>query len=259
MEQAAYKKALQYIEQGNYTLAIKEFDKSLEASPHHFEAYYNRSAAKYKVQDLAGALQDIDKALELVPDNADAWSHRGIVQHMSGNSQAAIKDFDKAQQLEPENAYRYSSRAFIKAAMKDVKGAVADYEQALKLDPEDAIAHNNLGLLEEQAGKIEAAKKRFQKADDLAGIQHKDQEFERPDMDELIKEWKKEQAEAEAASTPAADQTVAHTIKTEAVAIRPKHYWQIIKGVFSQKELWSEFVGFVKNGFQLKEEDKIEK
>ena len=49
----------------------------------------------------------------------------------------------------------------MKQALRDIQGAIADYEKAVELDPEDAITLNNLGLLEEQVGRMQSAKERF--------------------------------------------------------------------------------------------------
>ena len=45
--------------------------------------------------------------------------------------------------------------------------AIADYEKAIELDPEDAVAQNSLGLLQEQLGYKQEAKKRFEIAHEL--------------------------------------------------------------------------------------------
>ena len=56
------------------------------------------------------------------------------------------------------------------AALRDIQGAIADYEKAVELDPEDAITLNNLGLLEEQIGRMQSAKERFAAADAMDRI-----------------------------------------------------------------------------------------
>ena len=55
-------------------------------------------------------------------------------------------------------------------ALRDIQGAIADYEKAVELDPEDAITLNNLGLLEEQIGRMQSAKERFAAADAMDRI-----------------------------------------------------------------------------------------
>ena len=74
---------------------------------------------------------------------------------------------DEAVRLQPLKPYRYSSRAYIRGHFKLTQEAIADYEKAIELDPEDAVAQNNLGMLQEQLGYKNEAKKRFEIADDL--------------------------------------------------------------------------------------------
>jgi Flp pilus assembly protein TadD len=91
---------------------------------------------------------------------------RGISHFHNKNVEAALKDMDKAVELDSDNPYRYSSRAFIRAEV-DVNGAMEDYEKAIELDPKDEISLNNLGLLQENAGKMKAAKKNFKKSNEI--------------------------------------------------------------------------------------------
>src|SRR5207245_4370648 len=75
--------------QGQYDLALVEFDKALRQDPNYVDAYNNRGytyAAK-KAYDLA--LADLNKAVELQPRFAAAYNNRGLV-HM------ALKAYDKA-------------------------------------------------------------------------------------------------------------------------------------------------------------------
>ncbi|MEH0154872.1 tetratricopeptide repeat protein [Limibacter armeniacum] len=244
-----YQKALELCQQEKYQEAIGYFDKAIKRSPRHFEAYYNRSAAKYRLMDFEGALSDIGLALKIAPQSADAWSHKGVVTHMSGKSHESLTDFDRAQELEPNNPYRYSSRAFIKAHIKDVAGAMEDYKKALELDPEDAISLNNLGMLEEQAGRVEAAQKRFKKADDL--VRKDDEQLERPDLDEMLKEWRKEK-EVTASKSATANIQQTKTVQVETAPPKAKDYVHVVKEVLTNKEMFREFVKFILNGFKLK-------
>lgn len=259
MNSASYKKALELFEKSEYAASVEAFSYALMEVANTDEktkVYYHRSMARYKVQDLGGALEDCNKALETLKDNADIFCHKGIILHMMEKGDEAIACFDTAAKLEPENPYRYSSRAFIKAHIKDTEGAIKDYEKALQLDPEDAVSLNNLGLLEEKKGRIDAAKEKFKRADELSGVESSN--FEKPDIKGALEEWKKQEKEKEEQEKQAKQQEEETTknvtsVKAEAIKPEPKHYWEIIKQVFTQKEVFREFVDFVMNGFKLKD------
>jgi len=129
-----YNKALRLSKQGQYSAAIKEFDKFISQNPRNADVLSDRGVAKYHVKDFAGSLRDFNRAL----------------------------------QLEPKNPYRYASRAYIKDCSGDTEGAIEDYKKALQLDPQNAVSHNNLGLLEEKLGFKAMADKRYKLADDLS-------------------------------------------------------------------------------------------
>jgi Tfp pilus assembly protein PilF len=79
-----------------------------------------------------------------------------------------MKDMNKAVEIDPENPYRYSSRAYIRSR-SDIDGAIADYEKAVEIDPKDEIAFNNLGLLQENAGRMKSAQKNYKKSNSIIG------------------------------------------------------------------------------------------
>lgn len=154
-----------------------EFDKSLELidqiltkEPFHTDGLYHRALIYRKKELYNRSLNDFDQLVNLLPNKAEVYCDRGITKFYLKDKAGSIDDLNKAQELEPNNPYRYSSRAYIKGAFKDTEGAIADYIKTLELNPNDAISYNNLGLLEEQLGRMKSAKSRFKTADRLNGI-----------------------------------------------------------------------------------------
>jgi tetratricopeptide (TPR) repeat protein len=129
---------------------------------------------------------------------------------------------DKAINLQPHYGYRYAARGWMKQALKDIKGAIADYEKALELDPDDAITLNNLGLLEEQIGRMESAKERFRAADA---------------MDQMLEE-------SAIAKAPVAPPSPTPN--------RSNHWTEAARALFTS-EGRKEFLDFIRNGFKLKD------
>lgn len=117
--------------------------------------------------ELKSALNIFNRLIDVEPSNADYWSERGVVYFHLNERKNALIDMDKAVALQPHKSYRYSSRAYIRGHYKMLKEAISDYEKAIELDPSDAIAHNNLGLVQEQMGYMNKAKKNFSTSDEL--------------------------------------------------------------------------------------------
>ena len=254
-----FEKALNLCKLEQYDEAIRLFNQAILMNPDHVEAYYNRGMAKFKLRKFLDAIQDFDKALNLSPQNAHIISQRGVAKHLLGRSDAAMKDMDKAQALEPENAYRYTSRAFIRAKMGDLFGAVDDYKIALKLDPEDSIAWNNLGLLEEGMGYNQSAQDRFAQADKIAD---KDKTFEKPDLKEILEEANKNSnaPKIQLSQEVEADNYLDNKVledkneeKPEAKKLTAKLYFQTVKDIFTSKEAFADFLGFLKGGKKKEE------
>ena len=154
---------------GKYDEAISRYATGLKADPENHELLYNQAKAYFKVKEFSKAVGNFDLLLEKFPDNAEIISERGVLFHHLGDNEKALEELNKAAGLEPQNPFRYSSRAWIKAALKDIEGAIADYDKAIALDPDDAISYNNKGLLEDQLGYRQAAKKSFDKSNELSG------------------------------------------------------------------------------------------
>ena len=106
-----YSKALDLSKQGQYSKAIKEFDKFISHNPHNADVFSDRGVAKYHVKDFEGSLKDFNTALE----------------------------------LEPENPYRYASRAYIRDCSGDTEGAIATERRRAKVSEDKGQEADRLG------------------------------------------------------------------------------------------------------------------
>ncbi len=155
-------------QQQAYNEAIIELDSFLAQQPNNADALYTRAICYRKIDQFDKSVEDLTTILKRLPEEATLLCERGISHFNNKNIEAAMLDMNKAVELEPENPFRYSSRAYIRAK-SDIEGAMADYKKAIELDPKDEISHNNLGLLQENAGKMKAAKRSFTKSNEILG------------------------------------------------------------------------------------------
>ncbi|TAE69070.1 MAG: tetratricopeptide repeat protein [Bacteroidetes bacterium] len=237
MSNIHFESALKKCEQEKYQEAIVLFEKSIHLSPHHIESWYNKGMAYLQLENYPKAIADFDKALSFFGANATILSQRGVAKHLNKNHKEALEDFDTAQNIEPNNPYRYSSRAYVKAIIGDTYGAIEDYKKAVQLDENDAVAWNNLGLLEEKLGYKTEAKQKFDTADSIAD---KGKTFEKPSIEQIIKEYEIKQKEIE---TSLAMQNNPNPPLQKGI----KGYWQVIKKVFTDKKTSQDFWDFAKN------------
>ncbi|PCJ25834.1 MAG: hypothetical protein COA97_07075 [Flavobacteriales bacterium] len=151
-----------------YNEAIKVLTEFLLSNNNNADALYTRAICYRRIDEFKKSIADLTAILTRLPDEATLLSERGVSHFHNKDIDAAMDDMNKAVELEPENSYRYSSRAYIRAKI-DVDGAIEDYQKAVELDPKDSIALNNLGLLEENVGKIKSAKNRFKASNKIIG------------------------------------------------------------------------------------------
>lgn len=183
-----------------------------------------------KDENFQKAFDLFTEAIRLSPTSPDLFSWRGVVLFHLDKKEDALADMNKAVELQPDYSYRYSSRAYIKASLMLIDEAIADYKKCIELDPQDSIAYNNLGMMEEQKGWNQMAKKNFEKADELEGLL-------KANKIESGKEQRKNKG------------TIDNSQKKDSKLSKGR----IFRDVFTKKETFKEFLHFIKSGFKIKD------
>ena len=131
-------------------------------------AYFNRGNALEENGQFDIAIQDYDNAIKLDPKNAKAFANRGFAYSSKKDFKSAIDDFTEAIKLDPNDArtYRLRASAYRETAKYDL--AIQDCDQAIKLDPNDAaLAYYVRGLSKQKSGDKSGAKADIAKAKQL--------------------------------------------------------------------------------------------
>ena len=119
---------------GNYSQAIKLYNKALEMDPENDLAYFNRGLAKIKLKDYLGAISDFDKAIEINPQYAEAYLNRASLKGNMDDYRGAISDYDKALEINPQYTDAYIGRAIVRILIGGVRAeACLDIEKAISL------------------------------------------------------------------------------------------------------------------------------
>ena len=223
--------------EGNFEGAIHLFEAHILKDAEDVKAIYHLAISYRRLNDHIKSVQLLDRCCKISPEDMDLLSERGVGKFHLNDKPGALEDLNTCAEKEPKKAYRYTSRAYIKANMNDNIGALEDYEIAIKLDPTDPIALNNMGLIEEKAGKMAAAKKRFKLSDDLAGIENKRQEK----IESQDSYGDKEQMANVAGTDSAKKET--KTPKNKKLTF--KNYIETLKYALGSKEGRKEFMSFI--------------
>jgi FKBP-type peptidyl-prolyl cis-trans isomerase FkpA len=129
-----------YLEQRNYTAALKEFDAALALDPKNKELHLKKGMALYNLRRPQEAIPLFDKAVELnTGDKSWSWEplyHKAIALGFSGDIEGALKSLDASVKLQP-NYENLVSRGMAYNALNRPDEALADVRAAMKYKSDD--------------------------------------------------------------------------------------------------------------------------
>lgn len=111
-----------------------------------------------KANKIQQAVDLTKKAIRIEPREGHFQSFLGDISIKTNNYKAAKSYFDKAIKLNPNFYYYRVRRGEVNQQRGNIKGARADYVASMKLLP-SAEAQYGLGIIERDAGNVDAAKK----------------------------------------------------------------------------------------------------
>ncbi len=134
-----------YLSEGEYVLAIDDYDRAIKLRPNDANVLQGRCLARaVSKRDLELALADCNEALQLQPNNARVLGYRALVYLRLGLNETAISDYSAALELDPKDAEYLYGRGQAKLRGGDVEGGKADVAAARGINPKIADAFRQL-------------------------------------------------------------------------------------------------------------------
>lgn len=96
-------RALAYSVQGQYDLAIPDYDVSLSIDPNSAIALNNRAWAYFKSGQPERGSTDVEKALALLPDSPHTLDTRAHILQSRGDQRKALRDYESAMRFGGEH------------------------------------------------------------------------------------------------------------------------------------------------------------
>ena len=159
-----------HLDNGNYQAALAEYTRALDYDPKSWVAFLLR-AYLYQLQSKnALAIKDLDRTIELNP-TVEAHVMRGVAYAFSGDDDAALKDYVTAVRIDPAYGSTYKQRAYIYLRRGKFAEAEADIKEAMRLLPDDLEVQHSFGDVLYYGGKIQAAKRRWEKTCAIADVE----------------------------------------------------------------------------------------
>lgn len=148
---AYYYRALLYIRQESYGMAIKDLTEYIRFQPNKAQGYQARAKANYSMAKYDLAIEDWSRAIEIEPD-ADTYLSRGLAYHRLQKLDFAVRDYTKAINANPDEleAFRFRGQALYEASVKCSKmsdrtsyldRAESDFRRYLQMNPSSPQAY----------------------------------------------------------------------------------------------------------------------
>ena len=135
-------RGLAYKENGDISLAIKDFSTSIKLKPNR-EAYLKRGEIYFEKGTINMAINDFSEAININP-TLEAYKLRGLTYLVQGSLELAIEDGTEVINLAPNVSDSYNIRMEAYAQIGKAKLAREDARRALALDRKNKIAQEVL-------------------------------------------------------------------------------------------------------------------
>lgn len=157
---------------GNHKKNISVIKDLLEEFPKFSErdnAFRMMIYSLIKIGNYKEALEKTDERLKLSLDDIVLLSLKASALEKSGDTRGAIETHLRILRLRPEHKNSLNSVAFLLLEGKEpnpeeLKLAMENLKRALQLEPENAAYLDSFGVLLSKMGKIEEARRAFEKA-----------------------------------------------------------------------------------------------
>ena len=116
-----------------YQQAIEHYTAAIALNPQQAQAYNNRGAAYYNIDNYHDALADFQAALELNAEHSGAHNNLGIIYAFQRDYLRATQYYDRAIDLDPESAGSYANRGEAWLHLSEWDKARADLATALSM------------------------------------------------------------------------------------------------------------------------------
>ena len=144
--------------EGNYELAIEDFQTALKIDPKHTIALQNLGSAYRQKKDWPNAKAILERALALNPDDADANYSLGMVYAQQNDPERAYEYLEKAIAARPAYPEALNNLGILYLRTKRPNEAIQSFEESIRVAPAYDQAYLNLARVYAIEGDREKAK-----------------------------------------------------------------------------------------------------
>ena len=155
-------KAFEYVENENYSDALRLYDLALKKEPDNISALVDKGATLQNIGRLKLAIRSYDKALAISPDNLDALLNKGATLHSDQKYQKAIECYDLALMVDKKCAMALAYKGLSLGEMGQLQDAIKHFKKALSIDQYYDLASISKQVAQELLKSIKEKKTKTQ-------------------------------------------------------------------------------------------------
>ena len=160
-----YIRGMNYIDDGNWESAQKEFAAAVKNDPENHLYCYDLGRAQYRLGNFAQARSSFETATKLKNDFDSAYFNLGMTYQRLKLNKDALAAFRSAHQVNPNYSRAYLEEArILNNAFNDSKGALDAYKKVIELDPVNTQALNECGAVYAGMGNNSDAENCYRRA-----------------------------------------------------------------------------------------------
>jgi TonB family protein len=147
------------LDNGEYDLAIADFDKAIEIDPTAAMAFADRGMANIWKRNLELARKDLDAAYVLNPRNPVVFRGRGVLALYADDLAEAIEAFAISLEIEPHSVFtlQHQAEAYVRAG--EPGKALADYAEAIQFKPSSPFSYSMRAAIFRSQGRLDLSAK----------------------------------------------------------------------------------------------------
>jgi Flp pilus assembly protein TadD len=133
--------ALQYFQNGEYALAVREFSRYLEKNSKNTDVLMWRAMAKGELKDYYGAINDYDKVIELNSNYPMQYNKIGMAYNNKAYTYVKKKEYnealpfvERALELDKTDWHFWDTRGEIYLNLGQYEKALSDFNKAIKIE-----------------------------------------------------------------------------------------------------------------------------
>ena len=154
--------ALEYVEDGNYSDALKLYDLALREEPNNTSVLVDKGATLQNMGKLKLAIRCYDKVLDIFPEHLDALLNKGAALHSDQKYLEAIECYDIALKVDKKCAMALAYKGLSLGEMGKLQNAIKYFKKALSIDKHYDLANISKDVAQELLKSIKTKKSKTQ-------------------------------------------------------------------------------------------------